>query len=67
MTPSVETVFGGYIIILIVLGGLLLAAICLAFLGPVMLRERIGCSGCLVVTIVVCLIGAGITIAVMGN
>lgn len=67
MAPSIQTAFGGHTIILIVLGGLCLAAICLALLGPAVIRERFGCSGCLVVTIVACLIGAGITIAIMQN
>lgn len=55
----------GDTIILIVLLGVCIAAICLALLLPVVIRERIGCSGCLVVAIVASLIGVGVTIAMM--
>ena len=51
--------------IIIVLLCLCLAALALLFLGPAIIRERLGCSGCVIVTIVTCLIGAVVTVAIM--
>ncbi|WP_329621183.1 hypothetical protein OG357_12325 [Streptomyces sp. NBC_01255] len=51
--------------IIIILLFLCLAAFALLFLGPAMIRERLGCSGCMIVTIVTCLIGAAVTVAIM--